>query len=138
MALGILRSPYTPYSIYLRRSIGLRITRFGDFHTLATMSPNQMLWRCPPQFSMPLRRRKKAIDQSWAGHYFPVMHLRQVELRQGLKLWWTFSCYLRAPFFTNNVCPDAIWVVVKIMVPFWVPSIIRHIIFRVPKKGSYF
>ena len=27
-----------------------------------------------------------------------------------------------------------IWVVVKIMVPFWVPSIIRHLIFRVPKK----
>ena len=28
-----------------------------------------------------------------------------------------------------------IWVVVKIMVPFWVPAIIRHLIFRVPKKG---
>ena len=28
-----------------------------------------------------------------------------------------------------------IWVVVKIMVPFWVPIIIRHLIFRVPKKG---
>ena len=27
------------------------------------------------------------------------------------------------------------WVVVKIMVPFWVPIIIRHLIFRVPKKG---
>ena len=27
------------------------------------------------------------------------------------------------------------WVVVKIMVPFWVPFIIRHLIFRVPKKG---
>ena len=30
---------------------------------------------------------------------------------------------------------DLIWVVVKIMVPFWIPSIIRHLIFRVPKKG---
>ena len=28
-----------------------------------------------------------------------------------------------------------IWVVVKIMVPFWIPSIIRPLIFRVPKKG---
>ena len=28
-----------------------------------------------------------------------------------------------------------IWVVVKIMVPFWIPIIIRHLIYRVPKKG---
>ena len=28
-----------------------------------------------------------------------------------------------------------IWVVVKIMVPFWIPIIIRHLIFGVPKKG---
>ena len=27
------------------------------------------------------------------------------------------------------------WAVFKIMVPFWVPDIIRHLIFRVPKKG---
>ena len=27
-------------------------------------------------------------------------------------------------------------VVVKIRVPFWVPNIIRHQIFRVPKKGA--
>ena len=31
-----------------------------------------------------------------------------------------------------------IWVVVKIMVPLWIPIIIRHLIFRVPKKGPYF
>ena len=37
--------------------------------------------------------------------------------------------------FTDLVC---IWVVVKIMVPFRVPSIMRHLIFRVPKKGPYF
>ena len=30
---------------------------------------------------------------------------------------------------------ETIWVVVKIMVPFWVPIIIRPLIFRVPKKG---
>ena len=29
-----------------------------------------------------------------------------------------------------------IWVVVKIMVPFWIPIIIRPLIFRVPKKGT--
>ena len=29
-------------------------------------------------------------------------------------------------------------VVVKIMVPFWIPIIIRHLIFRGPKKGPYF
>ena len=29
-----------------------------------------------------------------------------------------------------------IWVVVKIMVSFWIPTIIRHLIFRVPKKGT--
>ena len=28
-----------------------------------------------------------------------------------------------------------IWAVVKIMVPFWIPIIIRNLIFRVPKKG---
>ena len=30
---------------------------------------------------------------------------------------------------------SCIWVVIKIMVPLWVPIIIRHPIFRVPKKG---
>ena len=29
-----------------------------------------------------------------------------------------------------------IWVVVKIMVPFWVPIVIRHLIFRVPQQGT--
>ena len=31
-----------------------------------------------------------------------------------------------------------IWVVVKNRVPFGVPNIVRHLIFRVPKKGPYF
>ena len=31
--------------------------------------------------------------------------------------------------------PFCIWVVVKIMVPFWVRSIIRHLLFRVPQEG---
>ena len=26
------------------------------------------------------------------------------------------------------------WVVFKMMVPFWIPIIIRHLIFRVPKR----
>ena len=29
------------------------------------------------------------------------------------------------------------WVVVKIMVPFWVPVIVRHLILRVPKKRDH-
>ena len=30
-----------------------------------------------------------------------------------------------------------IWVIVKVMVPFWVLNIVRHLIlFRVPKKGT--
>ena len=29
-------------------------------------------------------------------------------------------------------------VVVKIMVPFWVPNIVRHRLFRVPKRGHNF
>ena len=31
----------------------------------------------------------------------------------------------------------AIWVVVKIMVPFGVPDIVRHLLFRVPKKRDH-
>ena len=30
----------------------------------------------------------------------------------------------------------AMWVVVKIMVPFWVPVFLRHLLFRVPKMGA--
>ena len=41
--------------------------------------------------------------------------------------------------YTLNPKPEAlnyvIWVVVKTMVPFWVLNTIRHVIFRVPKKG---
>ena len=29
-----------------------------------------------------------------------------------------------------------IWVVVKIMIPFWVLIVMRHLIFRVPQKGA--
>ena len=41
--------------------------------------------------------------------------------------------HTRAPALPNH--HKAIWVVVKIMVPFWVLNIIQHLIFRVPKKG---
>ena len=37
----------------------------------------------------------------------------------------------RVPF---RIC---MWVVVQIMVPFWVLSIIRHLLFRGPKRGPY-
>ena len=36
----------------------------------------------------------------------------------------------RDPHYCNKK-----WVVVKIMVPFWIPIIIRHLICRVPRKG---
>ena len=42
----------------------------------------------------------------------------------------------------RHACTNAVtqlhtctWVVVKTMVPFWVPIIIRPLLFRVPKKG---
>ena len=35
----------------------------------------------------------------------------------------------------EDYLPKAEWVVVRIMVACWVPTIIRHLIFRVPKKG---
>ena len=38
-------------------------------------------------------------------------------------------------YITQRVHRYYYWVVVKIMVTFWVPNIIRHLIFRVPKKG---
>ena len=50
-------------------------------------------------------------------------------------------CGSIAPKFRSMLAPKKLsllgstWVVVKIMVPFWVPIIIRHPIFRVPKKG---
>ena len=36
--------------------------------------------------------------------------------------------------FQSQAC-KLIWMVVKIMVPFWVLILVRHLIFRVPKKG---
>ena len=44
------------------------------------------------------------------------------------------------PCFWHRRDPDRrvegfIWVVVKIRVSFWVLIIIRHLVFRVPKKG---
>ena len=42
-------------------------------------------------------------------------------------------------FFGATLIPVATetWVVVKIMVPFWVPNIIWHLLFRVPKYLGY-
>ena len=34
--------------------------------------------------------------------------------------------------------PDYTWVVVNIRVPFWVPNIVRHLLFRVPKRDPNF
>ena len=35
----------------------------------------------------------------------------------------------------RELSAGSVGVVVKIKVPFWVPTIIRHLLFRVPKKG---
>ena len=35
----------------------------------------------------------------------------------------------------NKILHDLIWRLVKIMVPFWVLNIMRHLVFRVPKRG---
>ena len=37
---------------------------------------------------------------------------------------------------TGNQKEEPMWVVVNIMVPFWIPIIIRHLICRVPKNGT--
>ena len=39
------------------------------------------------------------------------------------------------PKMVPRILANLIRVVVKIVVPFWIPMIIRHLIFRVPKKG---
>ena len=36
------------------------------------------------------------------------------------------------------ITPNLMWVVVNIRVPFWVPIIIRHLVFRVPKRDLNF
>ena len=43
------------------------------------------------------------------------------------------------PCTRKRRCPQvflSLWVVVKIMVPFWVPIIKRNVLFRVPQKGT--
>ena len=37
--------------------------------------------------------------------------------------------------FEGDSTSEFMWVVVKIMAPFWIPIIIRPLIFRVPKRG---
>ena len=62
-----------------------------------------------------------------------------------ISLTW-FNCQRAPPEMLVTLCCGAglqgrlafrlsIWVVVKIMVPVRIPVIIRHLIFRVPKKG---
>ena len=53
------------------------------------------------------------------------------------------SCFESSDPFGKPVSPATSlrgtlskWVAVKIMVPFWVLIIIRHLIFRVPQKGA--
>ena len=63
------------------------------------------------------RELKRSIESSWASSalgnpvFLPLQALLQHEFN------------------------PSIWVVVKIMVPFWIPILIRHLMFRAPKKG---
>ena len=41
----------------------------------------------------------------------------------------------RAPLSPKPSSLNPKWVVVKIMFPFWIPIIVRHLIFRVTKRG---
>ena len=51
-------------------------------------------------------------------------------------IWLTIIVALLViPRLTTHETPSNAWVVVKIMLPFWVLVIIRHPLFRVPKKG---
>ena len=58
-------------------------------------------------------------------------------LRKGLEVVEIahFVLSLACPCYLFAVC---IWVVVKVMVPFWIPIIIRHLIFRVPNRDHNF
>ena len=51
-----------------------------------------------------------------------------------------FNCRLTFHDFKGRTSEKLLlmWVVVKIMVPFWVPNIVRHLIFRVPKRDHNF
>ena len=53
-------------------------------------------------------------------------------------LWPLFGPLGLHAYSTLHESIPAIWVVVKIMVPFGIPSIIWHLIFRVPKRAHNF
>ena len=50
----------------------------------------------------------------------------------------TYFCINNTHAFTERDIYIYMWVVVKIMVPFGILIIIRHLIFKVPQKGLYF
>ena len=57
-------------------------------------------------------------------------------MHRGLRhLYCLHSLRFRVWGKTDGAIFAVIWVVVTIMVPFWVLIIIRHLLFRVPKKG---
>ena len=64
---------------------------------------------------------------------FPFLALRGTQ--KGADLQWRCRDD-RVNLEFNNL--EAMWVVVKIMAPFWVLSIIRHLVFRGPKGGPKF
>ena len=75
---------------------------------------------------MGLGPRVQRLVMGWILRALRSSWIRVVTLKKALKNPCAIDC--------EFACA---WVVVKIMVPFWVPIIIRHLLFRVPKKPEF-
>ena len=71
---------------------------------------------------IPVGMTRQKGKKSWQGSLYPRLNLRTV-YESGIEI---EGC-------AEGNWTDT-WVVVKIMVPFGVPILIRHLLFRVPKK----
>ena len=71
----------------------------------------------------------------WLVEAPPPPICKQNDLHDSSKLGWPHKKLGRGVSGSLKVMR---WVVVNMMVPFGVPVTIRHLIYRVPKKGSYF
>ena len=73
-----------------------------------------------------------------------MLKLEWASLSQALSVKVRPSSFQQPPSYRTTWCSmesrghGCLWVVVKIMVPFWIPIIIRHLIFRDPKRDHNF
>ena len=88
------------------------------------------LYRGSPSFGKLQREPKIAPTSQAPSSRAAAERLRVKELRA-----WVLYMILDNGKENGNYYNSVVWVVVKIMVPFWVPITIWHLIFRVPKKG---